>query len=1144
MQDEPPSGACISYRQQYRRCGKAGCGRCAAGGPGHGPYWYAQWRADGRSHTRYLGKAAPTKSSTLLPDNPTLITPAEQAPLWIQTLGGFAVWRWGREIPVRAWEQRRIGVLFKWLLASPGHRLAREQAMELLWPEASAANDTANLRVLIHRLRKALADPPESESPLLRLAGEWLELAPDLASERWIDADAFLLAARSARAGSDRAACRAALTLYTGDYLPDDPYGEWAVALRDTLRQARIDLLLHHANLCRKAGELEEAGGALHLVLADDRCHEEAALALMQLHAVSGRPGAALRVYRQLADALRDELDLIPSRGVERLAHTLRERQAAPPPVPQAVAPHNLPAGLTSFVGRGRELAALRALFGPGSPQAPEGQACRLLTLVGPGGIGKTRLALALAEDLLELHPDGVWLVDLSALPANHARDDPAVAHAARVALRLPEQAARAPTATLMESLSRRRLLLILDNCEHVLPACAALAYALLTACPAVRILATSRETLGVQGEQPWSVPTLSQPETDGPLEQMAEAEAVRLFLARARLRQPSLALMAENAGAVAAICRQLDGLPLALELAAARVGVLSLEGIAARLGDSLRLLTGGPRSAPNRQRTLRATLDWSYDLLGEGERQLLRRVAVFAGGFTLDAAQAVCGDEEVADGVLDDLGELVQKSLVMVEDPGRIPRYRLLETVRQYALEHLSADADEHATRRAHAEWCGVLAEQAAQGMRGAEQAHWLDQLQREHDNVRAALAWSVEHDPPRAATLTLACSQFWRIRGYLSEGRSRIELILHSGTVIPADTRAALLDRGANLAHLQGDHGRALMLAEECLDLRRRLGDRQGLAQALNTRGNVAWVMTDYDLAGRLYEESLALFKEVNDPEGRASALNNRAMVASVQGQFERASVLYGECLALLRPLGSTASLAQVLMNLGISLHEQGDYGRADPLYRECLDRCRAMGNQPIVLRVLNWLAISTMEQGYNAEATELFEECLRLAEALCDADELGRARHYLGVIALNQGDYECAETIFRQSLASRRQGGQLYGIAANLERLGQLRAATERPAAAARLLGAAEGVRTSIHTPIPPRELPTHDRAVAALRACLGDAAFSAAWREGQAGDLDDMVAADLKLEEWTGRAGGDTRPRSPGRDKTTAVAGSSA
>jgi tetratricopeptide (TPR) repeat protein len=629
-------------------------------------------------------------------------------------------------------------------------------------------------------------------------------------------------------------------------------------------------------------------------------------------------------------------------------------------------------------------------------------------------------------------------MVDLSALPTGRDGDDQAVAHAARAALRLPEQSACSPTSTLVEGLRERRLLLVLDNCEHVLPACASLVYSVLTACPAIRILATSRETLGVAGERPWSVPTLSQPDTDAPLEQMAAAEAVRLFLARARLRQPSLVLTAENAGALAAICRQLDGLPLALELAAARVGVLSLDGIATRLGESLHLLTGGPRSAPSRQRTLRATLDWSHDLLGEPERRLLRRLAVFAGGFTLEAGQAVCGEEQVmAASILEELTELVQKSLVMADNLSQTPR---------------------------------------------------------------------------------------------LSEGRRLLEAILVSRGAISTEARAALLDSACSLAYLQGDFARALALAEEGLDLRRRMGDRRGLAQALNTRGNVAWFMTEYSLAARLYEESLALFRETDDQEGLANALNNRAMVASVQGQFARAAAVYGECRGILRGLGNTASLAQVLMNLGISLHEQGNYEQADRLYQECLSQCREMGNQQIVLRVMNWLAISALEQGNEAKATRLFEECLGLAEALNDADEVGRTHHYLGVIALAQGEYGRAEDIFLESLALRRQRRQTYGIAANLERLGQLRAAVGQPVAAARLLGAAEGRRASINIPIPPREQPPHDWTTATLRSSLGDAAFSEAWYEGRAMDLDALIAGEITLTRHS-PGGLDRSPVSP-------------
>lgn len=461
--------------------------------------------------------------------------------------------------------------------------------------------------------------------------------------------------------------------------------------------------------------------------------------------------GGQTLLSEAVAEAVRDHLPegaALRSLGLHRLKDlTAPERvfQLVHPDLPAAFPPvrslttlsHNLPAQLTSFVGREAAIVHVRGLLAGGG-------GARLVTLIGAGGAGKTRLALQVAADLLDEYPDGVWLAELAALA------DPAlVPHAVAAAVGVHEQADRTLMATLQEALRPRQLLLVLDNCEHLVTACAAVAEALLRSCPHLRILATSRELIGIGGEIAWRVPSLDLPEA-GPslaLDQVARAEAVRLFVERAAAARPGFALTAENAPAVLQICQRLDGMPLAIELAAARMRVMSAQQIAARLDDRFRLLTGGSRVALPRQQTLRGALDWSHALLAAEEQVLFRRLAVFAGGWSLDAAEAVCAAGGITAGdVVDLLGRLVDKSLVWVDEQEEGPRYRLLETIREYAAEKLEAAGEAVAVRARHYDWCLALAERAQPHLTGAEQATWLGRLEREHDNLRTALRWALD--------------------------------------------------------------------------------------------------------------------------------------------------------------------------------------------------------------------------------------------------------------------------------------------------------------------------------------------------------------------------------------------------------------
>jgi non-specific serine/threonine protein kinase len=725
---------------------------------------------------------------------------------------------------------------------------------------------------------------------------------------------------------------------------------------------------------------------------------------------------------------------------------------------PAVPVPHNLPAASSSFVGREHERATVSALLAE----------ARLVTLVGSGGVGKTRLALAVAGDLLDHYPEGVWLVEMAALA-----EPGLVPDTVAQVLGVREEMGRPLTATLIDHLKEKRLLLVLDNCEHLVDACAQVVAALLRACPHLHILATSREDLEVAGEHRYRVPSLPIPDLTHlpPPEQLAESAAVALFVARARERRADFALTAQNAQVVAELCARLDGIPLAIELAAARAGSMSMQAIAARLDDRFRLLTGGPRDALPRHRTLQATLDWSYDLLKAGEQLALARLAVFAGGWTLDAAEAVCaGDDIEAWEVLDLLNSLVNKSLAQLEDTGQGPRYGLLETVRQYAWERLRAwptggRPESGATQDRHLVWSLALAEDAAAALTGPAQGDWLARLESEHDNLRVALAYSLAQPAQAQQGLALAGAlwRFWFLRGHLGEGRRWLEDALaqtpEEGDA--AAVRARALHGAGVLAMLQDDNARASGMLEASLALFRDLGDRQGMATALNGLGNVAIEMGDYARAAERHAEALALRREIGDRYGMAGSLANLAYIARARGDLDTAARLHEESLALRRELGDAQGVAASMSNLAGVAWERGDFTRAEALYGESLALRRRLNDRPGIEGTLRDLAMMRIEAGREAAATiPLLRESLVIARAL--ANRMGMAR--------------ILEGLAWAWLA-------------------------EQPERAARLLSAAAAIRREIATPPAPRMQRIIDQNRATLTERLGHAAFDAAWEVGQ-------------------------------------------
>ena len=824
----------------------------------------------------------------------------------------------------------------------------------------------------------------------------------------------------------------------------------------------------------------------------------------------------------------------------EHLFHVVHPELVTEFPSPKSLdaRPNNLPIQLTSFIGRVREIAEVKQLLGT----------ARLVTLTGSGGAGKTRLALEVAANVVADYTDGAWLAEFAPIA-----DPGLVPKTVASALNVPEQPGRDMTETLVDALRAERLLLVLDNCEHLLVACRELAMVLLRRCSQVHILATSREGLGVSGESLWPVPSLPVPE-DTPLpppERLVLYDGVRLFVDRATLARPAFAITACNAPAVVQVCRRLDGIPLAIELAAACVKVLSVERIAERLDDRFRLLTGGSRMALRRHQTLRAAMDWSYDLLSVEERALLRRLAVFAGGFDLEAAEAICpGDGVEPDDVLDLLTNLVGKSLVLVEVLNGGIRYRLLETIRQYGSEKLEDSGQIAELRGRHMEWYLVLAERVEPELYGPDQLNGLDELEREHDNFRAALDWAASGARYAEARLRLtwALHRFWSMRGHLTEGRAWLEGAIAEGGNASLARVKALYGTGV-LAFDQGDYPRAEALLEQSLALSRERGDQVSTALALNhlalvhrNRGDYPraitlleesealcratgqrWVLAealysqalavrrleDYDRATALLEESLPLWQEAGDKSGLARSFGSLGVVARLRGDFARAKTLHEKSLALHRELGHKSVVADALLDLGLVAKNEGDYARATALYEECLILSRQVGNKLVVAAALVNLANVSHYQGDDNRASELAEEAKTLLLALGAKQQMAVCLWTLGNVAFARGDGEDAIAMYRESLTLHYRLGDRRGIAECLEALANVMAAANQADQAARLLGAAEALREAIIAPVPREDRPAYDRSRFAIQDLLSKQALSAAWTEGRAMTLEQAI-----------------------------------
>lgn len=740
---------------------------------------------------------------------------------------------------------------------------------------------------------------------------------------------------------------------------------------------------------------------------------------------------------RALAERIAAKLEMSPADrrrffDVNRLVDSLPTVDSA-----AGVAAGLIPLARTPLLGRAQEVAEAQTLLA--RPHV------RLLTLTGAGGIGKTRLALQIAGTFQAASRTGVHFVDLSPI-----RDPDLVTPAIAEALHVQESSSRKLVDSLKEYLRPRRLLLVLDNFEQILAA-AGLLTDLLDTAPDLTILITSREVLRIEYEREFPVPPLAVPTTTDPAN-LAASPAVQLFVDRAQAAELDFALTTETAPVVAAICARLDGLPLAIELAAARVGQFSPPALLARLDKRLALLTGGPRDQPHRHQTLRATIAWSYDLLDPGSRQLFTRLAVFAGGATLDAVEAICPSEGRA-GAATDLNLLTDKSLLQqFIDPTGMRRYRMLETIREYALEQLADGGDAPAVEAGHATYYLYLAEQAAPRLAGAQPAATLLSLETDHDNLRAVLRWALDNHQVQIATqLAVALWRFWQIRCHWTEGRHWLAEVLQRKDAGPL--RAALLAGAGQLAEDQSDHGTAEALLTESLTLYRAQNDQRGMATTLSALGMVARARREPERAAQLMAESLALWRQLGDPAGLAQILTYIGGYAGTRHRWAEARRYHEESLKLFRQLEDTASIAAVLYRLAMSIRESDDPQVARPYYEESLAICRELGDRRGVANAQIGLARVAWLAGDYDRARDLYDRCLIAYQEIEYFAGIGSVLTYKGQMLTELAEHLAARALLAQAIelcekhnAVTNRGDALLHIGATYRGVGDLVRAQE--------------------------------------------------------------------------------------------------
>lgn len=983
----------------------------------------------------------------------------------LSILGSFQLTRGDQ--PLRL-STRKIESLFAYLVLHPEAH-AREKLAALFWGDSRDQQARLSLRYALAMVRKTLG------GEALVSDHESVQLNPSLPI--WVDAREFTLPAGAAQVSLSTPDAiqklNSQIELYRGDLLTDF-YDDWILPDRDRYQQLYLDVLLQLAQHYRSASEYtranETARRVLQLEPANERAHQHLMFGFL---ALGNRP-AALAQYEQCRSALQDEFGVEPTSETTALYEWLK--QVRTEATSHAARITNLPIPLTSFVGRHREMAEIKRVLTDGITSASNTIAPRLCTLTGAGGSGKTRLAIQAATDMIDSFRDGVWWAELAVLT-----DSALVPQAVAKALGVQESAQQPLTEMLEHFLYEKELLLVLDNCEHLLEGCSRLSETLLSHCAQLKILATSREALRVGGEYVYFVPTLSIPQVENiSLPQLLlEYESIRLFVERARAIQNSFVLDDENAVAVARICQRLDGIPLAIELAAARANTLSVSEIDARLDNRFQLLTQGSRTALPRQQTLRAMVDWSYDLLSAPERILFRRLAVFQGGFTLEAASAVCAGGEIEQGqVYDLIGHLVSKSLVTRATPDRESRYEMLETIREYAWDKMLEEHEKGQVQDRHLEYFTHWAERAEQHLRRAEQARWFRRIEREINNYRTAFTRALENGEIEwGLRLTRATYLFWLTRGYYSEGMKWARDLL---------TREAFRTPSRVQVHVMLD---AITFA--------LLG-------------------SDLDEAKGWLERAHPLVNEIGNAKLQWYYLTKLAAVEGRKGDYKIVLAVRKECLILARTMEDADLVAETLLLVSHAYMWLGDLAAARATAEEGLEIARSLGERTTIANLTNLLGINEFHAGNFDRAHLLLTEFLMLARELQNPWGVGAGLNDLGEVNLVQGNLGIAGEQFRESLKILRDVGLWRDIPGCLESLARLAIAQSQPGRAAKLFGAAQMLRDSSAYIRAASDDAVFQQNRELLRQALDAATFETTWAEGQKLTMERAIRYALEEE----------------------------
>lgn len=943
-----------------------------------------------------------------------------------------------------------------------------------LWPESGQTQALAGLRQSLSDLRSAMGD----DSWRLVSAQHTLRLDLDGMDADVTEFDRCIQ--ENSPASLDRA-----VTLYSGPLLQDCDE-EWVFLERERRAQSYLSALETLASFELEAGETNRALSRLRVAAANSPYSESVHRALMKSLAASGDYGAVTLVYRELRLRLRQELNTAPATETSALFEELRARAKQGLPNTVSASPtspgrqpslteesllipeRRIPRPLTGLIGRAKEAdAVIRALY-----------ASRLVTLTGTGGVGKTRLSIHVAEQAAADYPDGVYFVDLATVPSGSLASQTIAS-----ALDIREEGSRELVNTLIHALRSSRLLLLLDNCEHLIEEVTGLVARLLSECPHLRVLATSRQPLGITGEVTLRVPSLSLPRADLTTESdlsdildpeiLIQYEAINLFVERAKAALSSFKLTRSNASFVLEICRRLDGIPLALELAAARIRVLSVEQIAERLTDQFKLLTRGSRSALPRQQTLKALIDWSYNLLPADEKRLMGRLSVFAGSWSLEAAETICSGNGIEpEDIVEILTELVDKSLVMVIDDRQGRKYGYLETIRAYARDEAITEDELAAWRHRHLLYFLNVGEQADQKLREANQAVWLAQLATAHDDLRAALDYANATAGLEALQLRLAAAlwRFWTTRGYLREGEERLaNALARTNPDEMRDVRARALNGAAALAWHQGRLNLARDYINEGLVIDREIGEPMGLSQSLHNLGNLSLSQADYQAARTLYEESLVLRRKLGNPQLIAATLNNLGIIEHAEGNFQPARARHEEALVIARELNDLSGIDSSLIGLGNVARDENDLLSAKNYFKEALAIACETGSKDTIAGCLNNIAL----------------------------------------ISYQEGNYVLARTLCCQGLTISVEMNDLRGIADGLEHVAKLDLAEQEPSRAARLWGAIEALREEINWPRSPIDKPIYEQNLQALRDAINPEVLSEEWSHGRGMSPRDIV-----------------------------------